>query len=129
MTNAFRRIHKEHEKTKIDALQMIPTLMNTLLNLQQMSCQQVEHIELSLPLNCNSREHIFLNTYLIDKHTFIIKPSFSLKQDPNNSEEVMFHSIIDYYIMHAHAIKHSFFQNSYPSTINKYIYFKKEKKM
>ena len=36
MTSAFRRIRREHEKSQIDALQMIRTLGNTLLNLQQM---------------------------------------------------------------------------------------------
>jgi hypothetical protein len=35
MTSAFRRIHKEHEKSHIDDIQMIHTLGNTLLNLQQ----------------------------------------------------------------------------------------------
>jgi hypothetical protein len=29
MTNAFRRIHKEHERSEIDAIQMIRTLGNT----------------------------------------------------------------------------------------------------
>ena len=37
MTSAFRRIHREHEKSHLDAMQMIRTLGNTLLNLQQMS--------------------------------------------------------------------------------------------
>jgi len=37
MTSAFRRIRKEHERSHIDAIQMIHTLGNTLLNLQQMS--------------------------------------------------------------------------------------------
>jgi hypothetical protein len=37
MTSAFRKIHKEHERSHIDAIQMIHTLGNTLLNLQQMS--------------------------------------------------------------------------------------------
>ena len=39
MTSAFRRIHKEHERSHIDAIQMICTLGNTLLNFQQMSAQ------------------------------------------------------------------------------------------
>jgi hypothetical protein len=33
MTNSFRRIHKEHEKIKIDAIQMILMLGNTMPNL------------------------------------------------------------------------------------------------
>ena len=39
MTHTFKRIHKEHERKKIDAIQMIRTLGNTLLNIQQMSAQ------------------------------------------------------------------------------------------
>ena len=50
-TNAFKRIRKEHEKRKIDAIQMIRSLGNALLNLQQILAQQVVHIALSLPLN------------------------------------------------------------------------------
>ena len=49
MTSAFRRIRKEHEGSHIDSIQMICTLGNTLLNLQQMSTQQAVHIALSLP--------------------------------------------------------------------------------
>jgi hypothetical protein len=39
MTSAFRRIRKEHEKIQIDAMQMIRTIGNTLLNLQKMYSQ------------------------------------------------------------------------------------------
>jgi hypothetical protein len=39
MATAFRRIRKEHERSHIDAIQMICTLGNTLLNFQQMSAQ------------------------------------------------------------------------------------------
>lgn len=46
MTNAFKGIHKDHVKNKIDAIQMICTLGNTLLNLQQILSQQVVHITL-----------------------------------------------------------------------------------
>jgi len=67
MTNSFRRIHKEHEISNIDAMQMIHTLGNTLLNLQQMSSQQAVHIALSLPLHCSSRECIFMNTSPVDE--------------------------------------------------------------
>ena len=47
MTHAFKRIHKEHERKKVDSIQMIRTLGNTLLNIQQMSAQQAVHIALS----------------------------------------------------------------------------------
>ena len=36
MTSAFKKIRREHEKRKINAIEMICTLGNTLLNLQQM---------------------------------------------------------------------------------------------
>jgi hypothetical protein len=68
MTSAFRRIHKEHERSHIDAIQMIHTLGNTLLNLQQMSAQQEVHIALSLPLTCSSRKCVFINTSPLEKH-------------------------------------------------------------
>jgi hypothetical protein len=67
MTSAFRRIHKEHEKSHIDAIQMIRTLGNTLLNLQQMSAQQEIHIGLSLPWNRSSRKCVFINTPPLEK--------------------------------------------------------------
>jgi hypothetical protein len=68
MTSAFRRIHIEHEKSQIDAMQMIHTLGNTLLNLQQMSAQQAIHIALSMPLSCSSRKCVFINTSPLDTH-------------------------------------------------------------
>jgi hypothetical protein len=79
MTSAFRKIHREHETSRIDAMQMIRTLGNTLLNLQQMSAQQEVHIALSLPLNSISRECIFINTSPPSEHTFMLKPPFLLK--------------------------------------------------
>jgi hypothetical protein len=74
MTSAFRRIHKEHEKSHIDDMQMIHTLENTLLNLQQMYVQQAVHIALSLALNYSSRKCFFINTSPLEKHTFVLKP-------------------------------------------------------
>ena len=104
MTNAFRRIRKEHQKDEIDAMQMIRKLGNTLLNLQQMSAQQAVHIALSLPLNSSSRECIFVNTSLVDERTFMLKPPILLKQEPDDSEDVMCHSIVDYYIGRPNSI-------------------------
>ena len=95
MTNAFRRIHKEHQKDEIDAMQMIRKLRNTLLNLQQMSVEQEMHIALSLPLSCSSRECIFINTSPVDECTFMLKPPILLEQELDDSEDVMCHSIID----------------------------------
>jgi hypothetical protein len=89
MKNAFRRIHKEHERSEIDVMQMIHTLGNTLLNFQQMCTQQEVHITLSLPLNCSLIECIFINTSPIDQHTFMLKPPFLLKQEPDTLEDVM----------------------------------------
>jgi hypothetical protein len=59
MTNAFRRIHKEHEKSEIDAMQMICTLGNTLLNLQQMSAQQASSYS-----TFSSTEFLFKTMYI-----------------------------------------------------------------
>lgn len=106
MTNAFRGIHKDHMKNKIDVIQMICTLGNEFLNLQQISSQQVVHIALSLPLNYSSRQCIFINTCAMEEQTFILKPLVLLKQEPDHYEDVMCHSIIDYYIQHPLAIKH-----------------------
>jgi hypothetical protein len=69
-----------------------------------MSAQQAVHIALSLPLNCSSRKCIFINTSPIDKHTFMLKPPFLLKQEPDTSKDVMCQSIIDYYIERPHTI-------------------------
>jgi hypothetical protein len=106
MASAFRRIWKEHERSHIDAIQMIHTLGNTLLNIQQMSAQQAIHISLSLPLNSSSRKCVFIKTSPLEKHTFVIKPPSLLQQDPDNSEDVLCHSIIDYYLQHPSPIKH-----------------------
>jgi hypothetical protein len=67
MTSAFRKICKEHERSHIDAIKMIHTLGNTLLNLQQMSAQQAVHIALSFPLTCSSRKCVFINTSPLEK--------------------------------------------------------------
>jgi hypothetical protein len=106
MTSAFRRIRKKHEKSHVDTMQMIHTLGNTLLNLQQMSTQQAIHIALSLPLNCSSRKCVFINTSPLEKHTFVLKPPSLLEQEPDNSEDVLCRSIIDYYLQHPSPIKH-----------------------
>jgi hypothetical protein len=108
ITNAFRRIHKAHEKNNIDVMQMICMLGNTMLNIQQMFVWQATHIVLVLPLNSISRECIFINTYPVDQRTFVVKPSFLLKQKLDDLEDVMCHSSIDYYIEQPHAIKNIF---------------------
>jgi hypothetical protein len=79
MISAFRRIQKEHETSHIDAIQMIHTLANTLLNIQQMSAQQAVHIALSLPLTCSSRKCVFINTSPLEKCTFVLKPPILLE--------------------------------------------------
>jgi hypothetical protein len=106
MTSAFRRIHKEHERSHIDAIQMICTLGNTLLNLQQMPTQQAIHIALSLPLTCSSRKCVFINTSTLEKRTFVLKPPIFLQQELGNSEDVECHSIIDYYVQRPSPIRH-----------------------
>jgi hypothetical protein len=106
MTSAFRKICKEHERSHIDAIQMIHTLGNTLLNLQQMSAQQAVHIALSFPLICSSIKCDFINTSPLEKHTFMLKPPIFLQQEPDNSEDVICRSIIDYYIQRPSPIRH-----------------------
>jgi hypothetical protein len=108
MTSAFRRIHKEHERIHIDVMQMIHTLGNTLLNIQQMYAQQEFHIVLSLPLNCSSRKCVFINTSPLEKCTFVLKPPSFLEQETGNSEDVLCCSIIDYYLQCPFPIKHMF---------------------
>jgi hypothetical protein len=71
MINAFKRIHNYHVKNKIDDIQMIRTLDNKLLNLQQISSHQIVHIVLSLPLNHSSRQHVlWKNKHLSLSHQF-----------------------------------------------------------
>jgi hypothetical protein len=106
MTSASRRIQKEHKRSHIDSIQMICTLDNTLLNLQQMSYQQVVHIALSLPLTCSSRKCVFINTSPLEKCTFVLKPSVLLEQEPHNLEDVLCHSIVDYYLQRPSPNRH-----------------------
>ena len=108
MTNAFRRICKVHERNEIDDMQMIRKLGNALLNMQQMSAQQAMHITLSLPLSCSSREFIFINTYPVDERNVMLKPPILLKQEPDDSEDVMCHSIIYHYIRHPCSMRKIF---------------------
>jgi hypothetical protein len=106
MKSAFKIIRKEHERIHIDSMQMIHTLGNALLNLQQMSAQQAVHIALSLPLTCSSRKCVFINTSPLEKHTFVLKPPVLLQQEPDNSEDVVCLSIIDYCIHLPYPIRH-----------------------
>jgi hypothetical protein len=106
MASAFRRKHKEHERSHIDVMQMICTLGNTLLNLEQMSSQQEIHIALSLPLNSSSRKCVFINTSPPEKCTFFLKPLSLLEQEHNNLEDVLCRSIIDHYVQCSSPINH-----------------------
>jgi len=108
MTSAFRRIHKEHETSHIDAIQMIRMLGNIFLNIQQMSAQQAVHIALSLRLNCSSIKCVFINTSPLEKHTFVLKPPCFLEQETDNLEDVLCHSIIDYYLQRPSPIRHTY---------------------
>jgi hypothetical protein len=87
---------------------MIHTLGNAFPNLQQMPSQQVVYITLSLPLNCISRKCVFINTSPPDTRKFMFKLPFLLKQEPDNSEDVICCSIIDYYLQCPPPIKHIF---------------------
>ena len=106
MANAFKRIHKDYVKKKIDVIQMIHTLGNTLINLIQISSQQAVHITISLPLNHSSRQCVFINTCPMKEQAFVLKLPVLLKQEPSDSKDVMCHSIIDYYIQCPLVINH-----------------------
>lgn len=54
LTRTFKNIRDNHVKTKSDILNTISSLGKALVNLQQMSAQQVVHIVLSLPVNYSS---------------------------------------------------------------------------
>ena len=98
MTNAFKKIHDDHQRDNIDALKMIGKLGNALLNLQQMSAQQAAHLVLALPLHSSSRKCTFIDTRSHNDRIFILKPTEQLKKEPDNSENVMSRSIIEYYL-------------------------------
>lgn len=85
---------------------MIRTLANTLLNLEPMLSQQAVHIALSLPLNHSSGQCIFINTCHMEEQTLILKPPVLSKQESDDYEDVMCHSIIDYDIQHPLVINH-----------------------
>jgi hypothetical protein len=85
---------------------MIRTLGNTLLNLQQMFVRQAVHIALFLLLTCSSRKCVFINTSPLEKRTFVLKPLVLLQQEPDNSEDMLCRSIIDYYVQRTSPIRH-----------------------
>ena len=97
MTHTFKRIRDDHQSENIDVVKMITKIGNVLLNLQQMSAQQVVHLVLSLPLNKSSKK-VFS---LIQDQT-MIKYLYSffyseLNQEADDSENVIEKSLIDYY--------------------------------
>jgi hypothetical protein len=59
-----------------------------------------------MPLNCSSRKCVFINTSPLEKCTFVLKPPSLLQQEPTNLEDVLCHSIIDYYLQHPSPINH-----------------------
>jgi hypothetical protein len=71
--------------------------------------QQAVHIVLALPLNNSSRACIFINTSPIDQHTFVLKPTFLLKQEPDDSEDVMCNSLKHILNFLSSRLKPSFF--------------------
>ena len=66
--------------------------------MQQMFAQQAVHIILTLPLNSGSRQCIFINTLPINERSFMLKNPKDLKREPDESEDMMCPSIIDYYV-------------------------------
>ena len=106
MTSAFKKIHIEHEKRKINPIEMIRTLEIHYLTFNRCQLNHAVHITLSMPLNSSSRQCVFINTSPSDEGTFILKPNFLLKQEPDNSEDIMCRSIIDYYVARPIPVKH-----------------------
>ena len=70
-----------------------------------MSAQQAVHIILSLPLNTSSRNCIFVNTSPIEHRAFVLKKQKELEREPDESEDIMCPSIIDYYVLRPKAIE------------------------
>ena len=106
MTSMFKHIREEHKQTNVDVVQTITRLGKALLNLQQMSSQQAVYIVLSLPLNASSRKCIFINTSPKYQRAFILKKTKDLQQQPDNSEDIICASIIDYYLQRPTTIEH-----------------------
>lgn len=98
MTTTFKRIRIEHEKNNVDIMQTISRLGKALVNMQQMFAQQAVHIILALPLNSSSRQCIFINTSPINERSFMLTKTKDLKREPDESEDIMCPSIIDYYV-------------------------------
>ena len=108
MTNKFRKIHKEHGKRKIDAIQIIRRLGNILLELQKnVISTSNAYSTFSTTKVLFKGRHLY-NTYPLNEHTLMLKPMFLLKQEDDNSKDVMCHCNIDYYIEHPHAIRQIF---------------------
>jgi hypothetical protein len=101
-------VHSEEYAKKMKEVILMHMLGKTLLNLQKMYAQQAVHIALSLPLNCSSRKCVFINTSPLEKSTFVLKPPSLLEQEPDNSEDMLCHSIIDYYLQCPSPINHIF---------------------
>ena len=73
---------------------MIRKLRNALLNFQQMSAQEAAHLVLSMPLNQSFRRRIFINTRLDDDHIFVLKSVKELRDELDESENVMTRSTL-----------------------------------
>ena len=54
--------------------------------MQQMSSRQEIHIALSFPLYSDSRKLILINTFVVEKQTYVLKRPILLEQEPDNSE-------------------------------------------
>ena len=64
------------------------------------------HIILPLPLNTSSRNCIFINTSPIEDRAFILKKQKDLEHEPDDSDDILCASIIDYYLHRPEAIDH-----------------------
>lgn len=98
LSSSFKKICEESLSNNYDATQVIWKLGNALLAHQKMSSQQAVHIVLSLPLHHSSWKIIFINTSPLSKWTYILQKQPLLAQEPDDSEDMMWSSIVDKYL-------------------------------
>ena len=98
MTTTFKKIKDQCIAGNYGKIESIRKLGNALLNIQQISIRQAVHIVLSLPLYSSSRNTVFINTTPDDKQIAVLKRPLLLEQEPDDSEDIVFASILDKYM-------------------------------
>lgn len=101
---AFCQLHRQSTSTYNDKTQFIRKLGNALLNYQQMYIRQAIHIALSLPPRKSSQRTVFINTAPFESRVFMLKSLKLLAKEDDNSENIMYASVIDKYIARPQAL-------------------------